>query len=44
MIMIGVVVDITKAWEVFDDVIEFDVGVLEQGKDLVESLNWDKAD
>lgn len=44
MIMIGVIVDVIKVWEIFDDVIELEVGVLEQGKNLVESFDWEQAD
>lgn len=44
MIMIGVIVDVIKVWEIFDDVIELEVGVLEQGKNLVESFDWEQGD
>lgn len=44
MIMIGVIVDVIKAREIFDDVIELEVGVLEQGKNLVESFDWEQGD
>ncbi|MGC8991105.1 MAG: hypothetical protein ACP5MD_13395 [Verrucomicrobiia bacterium] len=42
--MIGVIVDVIKAREVFDDVIELEIGVLEQDNGLVESLDWKQGD
>ncbi len=44
MIVIGVIVDVIKAREVFDDVIELEVGILEQSNGLVEGLDWKEAD
>lgn len=44
MIVIGVIVEVIKAREVFDDVIEFEVGFLEQCNGLVEGLDWKQAD
>lgn len=43
MIMIVPGVGVIEPWEVFDDVIELDVGLFEHGKELIKSTRKQEA-